>query len=277
MAKTDTQFLYFTYYPKDVYPDVAMALYFLATIVLIVQIIRQKAQLWLYILPVTAFAEGLGYVFRLLCVRNTTFTLYVLMTLFLLLPPNAMALANYKTVGKIMAQSLARPRWFFLRPKFVNWFYFASDILSIALQGTGGGMMTSYKRRDAGKKIVLLGLIVQLFFFACFLATTFYVGSKQAYVVGTGTRSAKRKVLFTIVATTVLLYLRSIYRIVEFADGYGGKIYSAEWAFYAFDTIVILLAFIVYIAVPLGPHFVRGKAVLNEEASPLSTHIEPKD
>ncbi|KAJ2866031.1 hypothetical protein GGH94_001806 [Coemansia aciculifera] len=288
MAKSDLQYLYFTYYPKDVYPDVAMALYLVATIVLIVQIIRQKAQLWLYIIPGTAFAEALGYLFRELCVRKTTFTLYVLMTLFLLLPPNAMALANYKTVGKIISQSGARPRWFFLKPKFVNWFYFSSDIFSIALQGTGGGMMTSYRRREAGKIIVLVGLIVQLIFLACFLATTFYVWTSQAYAVAMGPRdsssvSAKRKVLFTIVATTVLLYLRSIYRIVEFADGYGGAIYSAEWAFYVFDTLIIFLAFVVYIVMPLGPHFVRGKATTSNEeeeydsALPANIVIEPKD
>ncbi|KAJ2397853.1 hypothetical protein GGF41_008396, partial [Coemansia sp. RSA 2531] len=120
MAKADLQLLYFTYHPKDVYPDVAMGLYFVVTVVLIVQIVRQKAQLWLYILPGTAFAEALGYLFRELCVRETTFPLYVLMTLFLLLPPNAMALANYKTLGKIISQSKAKPRWFFLKPKFVN-------------------------------------------------------------------------------------------------------------------------------------------------------------
>ncbi|KAJ2877507.1 hypothetical protein IWW38_006557 [Coemansia aciculifera] len=53
----------------------------------------------------------------------------------------------------------------------------------------------------------------------------------------------------------MFLYSRSIYRIAEFADGYGGSIYSAEWAFYVFDTILIFIAFIIYVAMPLGPHF----------------------
>ncbi|KAJ2486603.1 hypothetical protein IWW37_005555 [Coemansia sp. RSA 2050] len=287
MAKTDLQLLYFTYYPKDIYPDVAMALYLVATIVLIVQIVRQKAQFWLYILPGTAFAEALGYLFRELCVHKTTFTLYVLMTLFLLLPPNAMALVNYKTVGKIIGQSSVRSRWFFLRSRFVNWFYFSSDILSIALQGAGGGLMTSRQNREAGKKIVLMGLAIQLFFFACFLVTSFYVWAKSSYSVAmcscdSSPMWAKRKVLFTVVATTVLLYLRSIYRIIEFADGYGGPIYSAEWAFYVFDTLLIYIAFIVYMAVPLGPHFVRAKTMPSEEAGEVTapqqvTMEEPKN
>ncbi|KAJ2001548.1 hypothetical protein GGI04_003691 [Coemansia thaxteri] len=148
------------------------------------------------------------------------------------------------------------------------------------MQGAGGGMLTSAKYRDTGKKIVLVGLIVQLFFFACFLATTFYVWTHRAYSVSMGPRdssprSAKRKVMFTIVATTALLYLRSIYRVAEFADGYGGKIYSSEWAFYAFDTVIIFAAFVVYILVPLGPHFSRrgsqGAAVLDDSATVASS------
>ncbi|KAJ2889998.1 hypothetical protein GGI21_006343 [Coemansia aciculifera] len=74
--------------------------------------------------------------------------------------------------------------------------------------------------------------------------------------------AAKRKVLCTVISTTMFLYSRSIYRIAEFADGYGGSIYSAEWAFYVFDTILIFIAFITYVAMPLGPHFVRGRALV---------------
>ncbi|KAJ2722950.1 hypothetical protein GGI07_002962 [Coemansia sp. Benny D115] len=117
--------------------------------------------------------------------------------------------------------------------------------------------------RESGKKIVLVGLAVQLVFFACYMATTIYVWIKPEYTVYQGPRdkslkSAKRKVMASVVITTVILYLRSIYRIAEFADGYGGKIYSAEWAFYVFDTILIFLAFVVYIVLFFGPNFPRN-------------------
>ncbi|KAI9503873.1 hypothetical protein GGI25_005652 [Coemansia spiralis] len=260
----DNRLRYFTYYPANVYPEVSLGVYFVVGTILMVQTIRARAAGWVFILAGTAYAEFLGYVFRTVCVYNTTFAMYVVMTLFLLLPPNALALANYKTVGEIIKHNpnVATQR-FWLRPRFVNWFYFSSDLFSILMQGAGGGMMTKMSSRDAGKTIVLIGLTVQLFFFACFLVTAVFVW-RRPYEVYAGNSStpqaAKNRVLGVVSATTVILYMRSIYRIAEFADGYGGKIYRAEWAFYVFDTILVFLAFVVYIVVFIGHNFPRGEA-----------------
>ena len=40
------------------------------------------------------------------------------MELFLLLAPNALALANYKSTGEAIRLSGVKPKHFFLRPKF---------------------------------------------------------------------------------------------------------------------------------------------------------------
>ncbi|KAJ2112456.1 hypothetical protein GGF48_005333, partial [Coemansia sp. RSA 921] len=105
-----------------------------------------------------------------------------------------------------------------------------------------------------------------LFFFACYLATAFYVWWRPEYTVHVSPSdvshaSAKRRVMLAVTLTTGILYLRSIYRIAEFADGYGGKIYSSEWAFYVFDTILIFIAFIVYIVFFIGRNFPRSSNV----------------
>ncbi|KAJ2305484.1 hypothetical protein IWW55_001906 [Coemansia sp. RSA 2706] len=273
------QLKYFTYKPINIAPEIALSVYFIVGSVLVWQIVHWRAQRWIGILPGTAFAEALGYAFRTACVYNTTFGMYVLMTLFLLVPPNALALANYKAVGKIMRDSpSAQPRWFFLKPGFVNWFYFASDIFSICMQGAGGGMLTGDKTRDAGRAIVLVGLTVQLFFFACFLVTTVFVWRRPEYTVHVSVcdqshAQAKRRVMLAVTSTTVLLYLRSIYRIAEFADGYGGKVYSSEWAFYVFDTILIFLAFLVYIALFIGHNFPRQRKIADNPASGQDGHM----
>ncbi|KAJ2338324.1 hypothetical protein IWW50_006528 [Coemansia erecta] len=261
--KLHEQLKYFTYKPVNIAPEVALGVYTIVGLILVWQMVRFKSQRWVGILPGTAFAEALGYVFRTLCVYNTTFTMYVLMTLFLLVPVNALALANYKAVGKIMRNSNATPRRFWLKPAFVNWFYFASDLFSIAMQGAGGGMLVNANTKNVGRALVMIGLIVQLFFFACYLATTIYVWRRPVYTVDLGVNDtshaqAKNRVMRCVTITTVILYLRSIYRIAEFADGYGGKIYSCEWAFYVFDTILIFLAFVVYIVLFVGKNFTRG-------------------
>ncbi|KAJ2607071.1 hypothetical protein H4S08_004942 [Coemansia sp. RSA 1365] len=95
---------------------------------------------------------------------------------------------------------------------------------------------------------------------------------------------AKNKVLGAIFTTTVLIFLRSIYRIAEFADGYGGKIYSSEWAFYVFDAIMIFLAFVVYVAVFIAQNFTRqphgtsfATETGNAPAAGSSMHLVDKD
>ncbi|KAJ1948808.1 hypothetical protein EC988_005023, partial [Linderina pennispora] len=153
-------------------------------------------------------------------------------------------------------------------PKFITWFFFGSDIFSFLIQATGGSMQATESTRNAGKYIALFGLAVQLIFFACFLAITIYVQRSAAYVVSAGPKDmtdkgAKIKLMRVIIATTILLYVRSIYRVAEFADGYGGKIYSAEWAFYVFDCLAMLFSFVIYILWFVGHHF-PSKAV--EEA-----------
>ncbi|ORX71095.1 hypothetical protein DL89DRAFT_119694 [Linderina pennispora] len=108
------------------------------------------------------------------------------MTLFLLLPPNALALVNHKTLGEIIRTSNVEPRRFWLRPHFVTWFFFASDLFSIAMQGTGGGMSTSESLQTPAKAIALIGLCVQLVFFVCFFFIAVYVWCRTEYVVSTG-------------------------------------------------------------------------------------------
>lgn len=275
------QLLYFTYIPANIYPYVSLGAYALVTIILAIQIERTRSQRWLHIMTGTALAETIGYVFRIVCLYNTKFASFVVMTLFLLLPPNALALANYKLVGKIIAEAppVRHSKWrFWLKPKFVHWFYFSSDLFSIAMQGAGGGMLTTDNRdiRNIGKYVALVGLVVQLFFFGCFLVTTCYVWAKPIYTVeqsrkDKSPRAAKIKVLSVAVITTILLYVRSIYRVVEFADGYGGKIYSAEWAFYVFDTIVIFIAFVVYIVLFIGYNFPRHAKSSKEGMQPISS------
>ncbi|KAI8319176.1 hypothetical protein GQ54DRAFT_320437 [Martensiomyces pterosporus] len=257
---------YFTYVPTNTVPQIALAAYFIIGVVLVIQTVRARAQHWIFILAGTAFAESLGYAFRTACVYNITFGLYVLMVLFLLLPPNALALVNYKTLGMVVRESAASPRWFWLRPKFITWFFFASDLLSIALQGAGGGMSTQESLQDQAKIVALIGLTIQLVFFAAFFAIAIYVWLRPEYTVAPGPKdrdekSTKRKVMSIVVVTTIVLYLRSVYRIVEFADGYGGKIYSAEWAFYVFDTILILITFLTYMVCFIGHNFQRASTV----------------
>ncbi|KAJ2818700.1 hypothetical protein GGI24_005019, partial [Coemansia furcata] len=243
---------YFTYTPVQGAPEAAAAIFVIVAAIIVWQIRRARAARWMYILVGTALAETIGYIVRTVCINHISLGLFICMMLFLLLPPNALALFNYKVVGEIARQSNVRARRFFLKPKFITWFFFASDVFSFLLQSTGGSMMSQHDMEVSGKWICVVGLAIQLGFLAAFVVVAIMIDRDPHYIVLCGPNDAsevraKRRVMSTIHATTALLYVRSIYRLIEMIDGYGGKIYSAEWAFYVFDFAAILLMFIVYI------------------------------
>ncbi|KAJ2778898.1 hypothetical protein H4R18_004326 [Coemansia javaensis] len=256
---------YFSYTPVNVAPEVAAAAFLGAAVVLAMQTFTSRGPRWLLVLPVTAFCEAVGYAFRTVCIYWTTLGTFTAMTLFLLLPPNALALTNYKTLGDVVRDSTARlpsgqaPRTFLLRPRFITWFFFASDVLSFLLQGAGVGISTQEGRRELAKQTVLAGLYVQLVFFAVFLGIAAYAFFDRRFVVRRGprdatARQAKRRLFRVICLTTALLYVRSVYRVAEFVDGYGGRIYGTEYLFYVFDTLLVAASLAVYMQSFIGHH-----------------------
>ncbi|KAJ1822270.1 hypothetical protein LPJ56_000901 [Coemansia sp. RSA 2599] len=255
---------YFSYIPIDVVPEVAAGLFALCAIIQCLQTFQSQGPYYLLLLSVTALSESIGYGLRTLCIYRTTKATFIAMTLFLLLPPNALALTNYKTLGETVRQqtpvALVYRRPFYLNPRFITWFFFLSDVLSFLLQAAGVALSTQEDRRELAKNTVLVGLAVQLFFFACFLALCFRVLKSPEYLVKKGPAdkslgTAKRRLFSVIIGTTVLLYVRSIYRVFEFVGGYGSWVYGTEWLFYVCDTLMVLLCFVFYICNFIGYHF----------------------
>ncbi|KAJ1801505.1 hypothetical protein LPJ59_000225 [Coemansia sp. RSA 2399] len=252
----------FTYEPVKVAPEIAASLFALAAIVLTILIVKTLSARWMYILVGTAISESIGYILRAVCTEHTSLGLFVCMTLLLLLPPNALALFNYKTIGEISRISYDPDRKFWLKPRFITWFFFSSDVFSFLLQSSGAAMTATSSTKSTGKWICIIGLAVQLVFLAAFTFIAVVIHRSPLYKVTKGPkdgdeRVAKRRVMWVVLGTTVLLYVRSIYRLIEFIDGYGGKIYSAEWAFYVFDYVPIFSMFLIYIVFFIGYNFPR--------------------
>ncbi|CAO3620767.1 unnamed protein product [Mucor fragilis] len=263
---------FFHYYPSVPLAIVSLVIYILLSLALLFRVYATKSRKFLYILGITGLFECIGYVFRLLSAKNTTLGTYIGMSLFLLLPPNALALVNYKATGEMIRLSGVPASRFWLKPKFVTWFFFSSDIFSFLLQGSGGGLQAmSAEKAALGKTITLIGLIVQLFFFGSFAFITIHVhrSPKYQYTV-IGQTNPKRKLSICLYITLILLYVRSIYRIAEYAGGYDGVIATTEWAFYVFDTLIIAIAFVVYYVIFIGNYLPKRN---EEELQVKSTRV----
>lgn len=252
--------IFFRYTPNKPLAIVSTAVYGLFIVYLTVKIFRSRSPKFLYILPLTAAMEMVGYLFRYLCGEFTNFPRFITMTLLLLLAPNFLALVNYKCVGDIIRLSNVETKAFYLKPKFVTWFFLASDIISFFIQGAGGAMTADYEKRNISAAVTLLGLGMQLIFFAVFAFITFYVYRNPVYQYHVeGQTNPKKKLAYCLLITTALIYVRSIYRVVSYASGFtGSSVSSYEWPFYVFEALVIAICFLVYCVLFIGNYLPKN-------------------
>ncbi|KAI8375513.1 RTA1 like protein-domain-containing protein [Blakeslea trispora] len=255
---------FYGYLPNKSLAIVGAVVYGVLMCLIFARVYFSKCRKFLYILPATALVECIGYAIRVSTASNISLGSYVAMTFCLLLAPNALALVNYKAVGEIIRLSNTQHDRFFLKPKFVTWFFFWSDFLAFFLQASGGGLQATSNPSmyETGAAVALVGLAAQLVFFACFAGITYYVHKNPKYNFHVeGIHNAKQKLCGVLYVTIILLYIRSIYRVAEFAGGRGGAVASAEWAFYIFDGLAIALSFVVYIFFFIGTYLPRSNHV----------------
>ena len=114
-----------------------------------------------------------------------------------------------------------------------------------------------------GRVLLLIGLGAQLVFFSGFLSITVYVNKARVY--GLRANSTLRPVFFCLYSTIALMFIRNIYRLAEFAQGYDAYIATHEAFFYVFDFTMIFSCFLLYacfhFGLYLGP---KAKAIGTE-------------
>jgi hypothetical protein len=143
---------------------------------------------------------------------------------------------------------------------------------------TGGGYLASAKTQDSvdmGEHMILGGLFVQIFFFGFFIIVSVIfhrrmLSSPMNYVGGSQIPWARcMKVLYTV---SCLIMIRSIYRVIEYAQGSGGSLQSKEAFVYVFDAALMLACCIIFII--LHPSKMLGEQGYqkSEDLEMLATH-----
>ncbi|KAL2815211.1 RTA1 like protein-domain-containing protein [Aspergillus cavernicola] len=219
----------------------------------IYQLIKARA---LYFIP---FAIGgafqvIGYLFRLLSHNNTDSTAkYALQTVLILIAPALYAASIYMVLGRLVTyldaqqHSLVRVTW-------MTKIFVTGDVVSFLMQCGGGGLMAGDDpdTRTIGENITIIGLVVQVVFFGFFLITSIIfhwrinrtptARSTEGLQHRGGSWMARNWVtlLIALYVVSVLILIRSVFRLVEFIDGYGGYLMSHEVFIYLFDATLML-------------------------------------
>jgi hypothetical protein len=113
----------------------------------------------------------------------------------------------------------------------------------------------SAKTLVAGQWIIVAGLCVQLVFFGAFLITSMLFHyrivrspthqSENLIDIGGLIPRDWRGLLFALYTVSVLILVRSIYRVTEFTQGNSGYVISNEVFLYVFDSAMMFLVMLV--------------------------------
>ncbi|KAL6415779.1 rta1 domain-containing protein [Ilyonectria robusta] len=210
------------------------------------QLVRTKN--W-YFIPfvVGCLAEAIGCIARAIGAKESpdwTLGPFVIQSLLLLLGPTIYAASIYMVLGRLI-QLLEADKHSLIRPNWLTKFFLLGDVISIAAQGLGGSMLASadnQKERDKGETIIIVGLAVQILFFGLFMISTLIFHRRinrdptQRSLVIT---VPWRRLLVVLYVTSLLILVRSVFRVIEYVMGHDGVLQSKEVFIYVFDILLM--------------------------------------
>jgi len=135
-------------------------------------------------------------------------------------------------------------------------------------------MMASADSQNLGKTLVIAGLVLQILFFGLFVGTSILFHRRLALSpTSASLRAPWQKYLWALYAASLLIFIRSIFRIFEFAGGHDGTLMSSEVYIYVFDAVLMLGVMVVFNVVHPGEIIGRRKGDL-KGAVPLNGGLE---
>lgn len=214
-------------------------------------------RLW-FMFPTAVLAmigEILGWSARLWSSQNvfaqTPFLIQICATI---IAPTPLLAANFIILGEVirrLGQQYSR-----LNATAYTIVFLACDIIALVIQAAGGGVASSAdtdgKDPSSGGHIMLGGIVFQLVAISVYmaLATEFVLRYVKDRPVRAGAMSGstagldKRMhlMLFGLALSSLAIFIRSVYRVIELADGWNGRIISTERYFDWLDGGMITLA-----------------------------------
>ncbi|OLN87109.1 Protein RTA1-like protein 7 [Colletotrichum chlorophyti] len=211
------------------------------------QLVRTKT--W-YFTPfcVGSVVEAIGYVGRIIGAKETpnwTKMPYIIQALLLLLGPALYAASMYMVFGRLVTY-LGAERHSMIRTKWLTKIFLLGDVASILCQGAGGAILAASEEKkssDLGQMIIIIGLAIQIIFFGFFIIVIIIFHRRINSQPTRGSLVAVtpwRRLVKILYGTSVLVMIRSIFRVIEYVMGKSGELQAKEVYLYIFDALLML-------------------------------------
>lgn len=165
-------------------------------------------------------------------------------SVLLLVAPALFAASIYMTLGRVI-RSVHGEQFSIIRPTWLTRLFVLSDVVSFFAQASGGGFQASKNfNKKTAEYIILGGLIVQILGFGLFATTALIWHLRMRQWRGAPTAHGMGKwqnVMFMLYSVSILIMVRSVFRVVEYVMGTDGYLLRHEWTLYVFDATLMLL------------------------------------
>lgn len=199
-------------------------------------------------------AEVIGYIGRtvnaLEDVGCWTMGPYIVQNIFLLIAPAMMAASIYMILGRIILLTEAEHHAV-IRRRWSTKLFVSGDVLSLLMQASGGGIMAmggeDNNNMEIGEYVIIGGLFVQLFVFGFFVVSSAIFHrrmNKAPTAKGQDPLVRWRWYLMTLYVTSALIWVRSVFRAIEYIEGNKGYLMTTEAFLFVFDSVLIFVCMI---------------------------------
>ncbi|EPS45343.1 hypothetical protein H072_621 [Dactylellina haptotyla CBS 200.50] len=259
------------YYLWKFLPSIPIALVFLflfgvATVALSWRIYKTKTW-YCIVFAVGGFFQVIGYGARIYCHWNTNLIgAYVVQSTFILLAPVLYAASIYMVLGRLVSSARAG-HLSIVRPTRLTKIFVAGDILSLTVQGNAVSLTTKDKTKSIGEAIITAGLFIQLIVFGFFVIVALIFHKRMRKGIANGSEQEPdvpwRQGLRMLYACSVLIMVRSVFRVIEYIMGVDSYLLTTEWPGYVFDAALMVV--VQYIFLVWFPHKFQYLQLENEE------------
>ncbi|CAP95198.1 hypothetical protein E8E15_007058 [Penicillium rubens] len=240
----------YDYIPSIPAAVVSIVLFGISTVLHCWQMLRGRT--WFFIAFIFGgIFEVVGYTARVVSSNeypNYTIPPLAIQAVLVLVAPSLLAASIYMELGRIMivtgGENLSPIRRSWLTKIFV-----VGDVISFFIQAGGAGMLVKASTAEKGGNVIKVGLIIQIIFFGIFIITSIVFHVK---LVKNGSRVLQQRQVpwkkhqIALYIGSPLIFVRSIFRYIEYNQGNSGTLLQHEFYSYIFDAALMLLVMVVF-------------------------------
>ncbi|KAJ5153742.1 uncharacterized protein N7500_009181 [Penicillium coprophilum] len=246
----EVSFKLYRYTPSLVAAIIFIILFVIATLYHLYQVVRTRS--WYFTIFVVGGAfQIIGYICRALAHDNKeNIPIYSVGTIMILLAPPLYAASIYMTLGRLIVH-LDAEKLSVVPVKWLTAIFVTGDVIAFLMQAAGGGIMASgtMSAMTTGEHITIGGLAVQLVFFTVFIVASsiFHYRIRNNPTEKSVSRSRTTSweiAMVGLYVASILILVRSIFRLIEYAQGNSGYLISHEVFMYVFDSTLMFFAMV---------------------------------